>query len=247
MIVFYSYLLIFVVGAFFGWILELFYRRKKHGCWVNPGFLNGPTLPIYGLGFALMHLIASFNYGLDNKFLIIFIQMMISGLGMTLIELFAGIIFIKYMHVQLWDYSKERFNYKGIICLKFSIIWTILGLLFIILVNPFISDIARWFIENVDIVGFFLGMYYGVFIIDFFISLNITEKIKKFAKEHDIIVSYENLKYHIKGKYEELKEKKASFIMPFKTNRVSFKELLEGYLEKHKELRKKGDTDEDDK
>ena len=46
-----SIFILFIIGAILGWILELFYRRfitmKK---WINPGFLKGPYLPIYGIG-----------------------------------------------------------------------------------------------------------------------------------------------------------------------------------------------------
>ena len=43
---------LFFIGSVIGWILELFYRRmissKK---WINPGFLVGPYLPLYGFRF----------------------------------------------------------------------------------------------------------------------------------------------------------------------------------------------------
>ena len=42
---------LFFVGSSIGWVIELFFRRffsaKK---WINPGFLVGPYLPIYGFG-----------------------------------------------------------------------------------------------------------------------------------------------------------------------------------------------------
>ena len=45
-----SFIFIFYIGSTCGWILELFFRRIVHGKWVNPGFLIGPYLPIYGFG-----------------------------------------------------------------------------------------------------------------------------------------------------------------------------------------------------
>ena len=57
---------LFFVGSLTGWVLELFYRRfvsqKK---WVNPGFLSGPYLPIYGFGLVLLYLIASLETRID--------------------------------------------------------------------------------------------------------------------------------------------------------------------------------------
>ena len=48
-------LFMFLIGAIIGYGLEVFYRRffsaKK---WVNPGFMKGPYLPLYGFGLVLM-------------------------------------------------------------------------------------------------------------------------------------------------------------------------------------------------
>ena len=53
---------LFWIGCTVGWIMELFYRRftktnisKK---WMNPGFLIGPYLPIYGFGLCTMYILA---------------------------------------------------------------------------------------------------------------------------------------------------------------------------------------------
>lgn len=37
---------------------------------------------------------------------------------MTLLELVAGLIFVKGFKVRLWDYTNDRGNFKGIICLN---------------------------------------------------------------------------------------------------------------------------------
>ena len=51
---------LFAIGSLIGWIIELFFRRfvsqKK---WMNPGFLTGPYLPIYGFGVLVL-------YGVSN-------------------------------------------------------------------------------------------------------------------------------------------------------------------------------------
>ena len=52
------------MGAVFGWVLEVLYRRffsnaNPERKWINPGFCTGPYLPIYGFGLCLMYLIAS--------------------------------------------------------------------------------------------------------------------------------------------------------------------------------------------
>ena len=62
MAVFYQYLFLFFAGAFAGWIIELFFRRfvsaKK---WINPGFLSGPYLPLYGTGTVVLFAVCSMS------------------------------------------------------------------------------------------------------------------------------------------------------------------------------------------
>lgn len=57
MSLFLKYLFLFFIGSTLGWIVELFFRRIAHKKWVNPGFLIGPYLPIYGFGLCFLTLI----------------------------------------------------------------------------------------------------------------------------------------------------------------------------------------------
>ena len=46
---------LFFFGSFAGWVLELFFRRyfskaNPERKWLNPGFLFGPCVPLYGFG-----------------------------------------------------------------------------------------------------------------------------------------------------------------------------------------------------
>lgn len=75
--------------------------------------------------------------------------------------------------------------------------------------------------------AFVVGLFFGVFIIDFAHSVNLTAKIRAFAKKHDVVVSLEKLKESIKDKFEK-KQKKASFIFPLKTEN-GLKAALESY------------------
>ena len=44
------YSLIFILGGTLGYFIELVFRRIVHKKWINPGFLTGPCLPLYGVG-----------------------------------------------------------------------------------------------------------------------------------------------------------------------------------------------------
>lgn len=83
------------MGALCGWVLELFFRRFAHGKWVNPGFLHGPYLPLYGFGLVLLYLVASIPLdGIAQPWLRYVVLLAIICVVMTAIEYLAGIICI---------------------------------------------------------------------------------------------------------------------------------------------------------
>ena len=145
---------LFFIGSMLGWCIEFFYRHfaSKDKIWVNPGFLLGPYLPLYGFGLCILYLMAL----IDINKILLFIMMAIL---MTIIEYIAGVIFIKGMKVMLWDYSKEKFNFQGIICPKFSFYWALLGAAYYFLIHPHILNALEWLSGNLAfsfVIGSFL-------------------------------------------------------------------------------------------
>ena len=120
---------LFFAGCLIGWGIEVIFRRfepnNKARKWINPGFLIGPYLPLYGFGLCTLYLLAGLEKFIhtDNTALQKFILFLLMAIAMTVIELIAGEIFIVKMHVKLWDYTGNKFNYKGIICPLYSLIW----------------------------------------------------------------------------------------------------------------------------
>jgi uncharacterized membrane protein len=55
-------------------------------------------------------------------------RMILSAIVITLIELCFGLYFNLYLHLHVWDYSTHLIQYKGQICLTFSILWFFLSL-----------------------------------------------------------------------------------------------------------------------
>ena len=150
------------------------------------------------------------------------------GVSVTTIEYIAGIIFIKGMGVKLWDYSEEWANIDGLICPLYALCWTILGAIYYFLVNPYIINSLYW-LENNSTFSFVIGFFFGVLVIDIVYSTQLVVKIRKFAKEKDLIVKYEELKASIVEEALKRKEK-YSFIFAV-TNNVK---KIEGYLNVYK-------------
>lgn len=208
---FFGLLLLFMIGAVAGWCIELVYRRfvssKK---WINPGFLSGPYLPLYGFGACLLYGICSIPMPLWAQ--IIFIVVM-----MTVIEYAAGLIFIKGMHIQLWDYSKEWGNLQGIICPLYSLFWGILGVLFLFFLYPAFNRVIDW-LDATPYFLFAVGLFYGVVAVDVGASFNFALRIKRAIGNIKEAVRYEELKRRIR--IDRRSEHKRSFFwFPFKTDK----------------------------
>lgn len=196
---------LFVIGSLLGWVIELFFRRfvsqKK---WMNPGFLTGPYLPIYGFGVAVLYGVSNIPLGIDSQVLDIIIRVAMIGVGMTLIEFIAGLIFIKGFKIKLWDYSNRKGNIMGIICPIFSLAWLAVGSLYYFLLNPVLVKGISWISENL-IYTYFVGAVIGAMIVDFAYSVHLATKIKEFKELQN--VRFEEFKKAFKKKVNELKNK----------------------------------------
>ena len=202
-----SYLVIistlFVIGSLGGWLIELFFRRfvsqKK---WMNPGFLTGPYLPIYGFGVIVLYAVSNIPLGIDGHVWDVIIRIIIIGVGMTLIEFLAGLIFIKGLGVKLWDYSNRKGNIMGIICPSFSLIWLIVGSLYYFFLNPVLVYSITWIAENL-IYTYFIGAVIGAMIVDFAYSIHLATKLKVFNEYRAL--RFEEFKKEFKNKIKNIK------------------------------------------
>ncbi|MCR4823023.1 MAG: putative ABC transporter permease [Treponema sp.] len=230
---------LFFAGSLIGWGIELFWRRffsknNPEKKWINPGFLNGPYLPLYGLSLVLLFTLSfidvSFMPNDWSQKLLLFLLM---ALAITIMEFIAGLIFIKGMKIKLWDYSKNWLNIKGIVCPQYSFYWVILSGLYYFLVHPRILEWLYWFTDHLAF-SFVVGFFYGVFFIDLCYTLQISTKIRAYAKENQLEIKYENLKEQIRKKNEEFLEKR-KFFFSLKSSRQSIGESLKEIFEdKHK-------------
>ena len=212
---------LFFIGSVGGWILELFYRKIiTNGKWINPGFLVGPYLPLYGFGLCVFYLLSQIQI---NGILLIIIMM----LTVTAIEYIAGLIFIKGMGVKLWDYSNEWGNIDGLICPLYMLLWGVLGAIYYYLINPYIVDSLHWLEDNLAF-SFVIGFFFGIILIDTVYSTQLIVKIRKFAKEKDLIVKYEELKSSIFDQATKTKQK-YSFIFAINNNMKVIEEQLKEY------------------
>lgn len=119
----YQWLAFFYLYCFFGWIFESVYVSLKKRSWINRGFLRIPMLPLYGSG-AVMMLWVSLPVR-DNLFLVYIFGVAAA----TVLEYVTGSMMEQLFKVRYWDYSNQRFQIHGYICLTSSIAWGFLTIL----------------------------------------------------------------------------------------------------------------------
>lgn len=215
---------LFFIGSILGWVLELFFRRyfsdvNKEKKWINPGFCVGPYLPIYGFGLCILYLLARLKNYIPISTVIFkdIIMILIMGISLTILEYIAGYILLKFMNLRLWDYSHQKWNINGIICLTFTIDWTLLSAIYYFLIDPYILDALNWLANNLAF-SFFIGMFFGVFIIDVVHSSELIVKIRQNAIENNIVVRIERLKKQIID-FHVSHNKKYNFFKPLKSDK----------------------------
>ena len=227
-------LILFFSGSVLGWCIETVFRRfspaNKSRKWINPGFLTGPYLPIYGFGITALYILSNLEAiiphpdGIFSKIILILVM----TASMTLLELFAGLIFVCGMNLKLWDYSQKPFNYKGIICLEFSVYWMILSIIYYFFLHERIVLLIDTVATNLP-AAFSIGALMGIFLVDFGYSMHIATKIRSFAAENGILVRYEELKRNICRHAEETKERYC-FIFAF-GSKIPLHEHLTRYVD----------------
>lgn len=213
---------LFWIGSVAGWGMEVLFRRffssaNPERRWINPGFCTGPYLPLYGFGLCILYLIA----GLEQYNMIVSpfwnkaVLFLMMAVCMTAIEYIAGIASLKLANVRLWDYTGLWGNIQGIICPLFSMIWAALGAVYYFLIHPHILSALMWLSNNLAF-SFFIGLFYGVFLVDVAHSAQLVAKLRRYAEENQVIVRYEAIKAEIRRRHEQTR-RKYHFFLPFRT------------------------------
>ncbi len=148
---------IFFIYCFIGWIWETSFVSLRKKKWTNRGFLKGPLIPIYGFG-AIIILV--FTMSFKNNLFLIFILGMI---GATIIEYITGLILIKIFNKRYWDYSEQKLNLNGHICLYTSLAWGFFSILLVKVIHPNINlivlNIPNYIIQITCIILFIIFIY----------------------------------------------------------------------------------------
>lgn len=133
---FYQLLWLYMIYSFIGWCGEVVVAAVKRHRFVNRGAVSGLFCPIYGLGAAV---VAVFFPELKGNPLFLFLGGMVVN---TFVEYVTGRIMEMSLHKKWWDYSDQKFNLGGYVCLKTSVLWGICTVLMIYVLNPVFTGLV---------------------------------------------------------------------------------------------------------
>ena len=235
--------LAFMIYSVLGWIMEITVVGIGTKKIVNRGFLIGPYCPIYGTGSILIILLL-------NKYKGDYLALFILGATVcSILEYLTSYIMEKLFKARWWDYSKDKFNLNGRICLRNAIAFGVLGTVMVEFVNPFVSNL----ISKLDLTEFYIicGVLFVIIMTDLCISFNVMNKVKRFAfeakkdntaeitkkvkqmlAEHNYLTkrlakAYPNLVSMVKSKKEEFSRKKEEVVTKVKEKVETTKKEIE--------------------
>lgn len=148
----------FVLGSLAGYLGETIWYYYLRGHLINrQGVLIGPFSPIYGIGFVMLTILLYRFKNQDWKKI-----WAISAVSLSAFEYLCSYAMEHILGTRAWNYSKQPFNLNGRICLKFTIMWGFLGVLFIKVLYPQFSKAIDRMKSNA---GRILGVSLAVFLL----------------------------------------------------------------------------------
>ena len=180
-----------IIYSFLGWVLESIYKTILQKRFVNSGVIYGPFCLIYGIGALIMYfLLDGFK---DN----IFILFLMATIVMSVWEYLAGFILERIFKVKYWDYSMHRFNFQGRICIRTSLCWGVLGVIFTMWMHPAMIELVGQIPSEV--------LMYTVLVLAVYIITDIIVSSIKVINMEAGIVKLKELEDVVRLKLDELK------------------------------------------
>ncbi len=154
-----KYILLFFFYSAAGWCLESLYCSIGEKRFVNRGFLTGPLCPIYGAA-ALVIIILIYNPFRDNPLAVFVLGIILCDI----VEYVTSYIMEKLFSARWWDYTYEFLNIGGRICLKHTLYWGVISIIFVKTIHPAVENLYNK-IEG-PYLKVVLFVVLGIFILD---------------------------------------------------------------------------------
>jgi uncharacterized membrane protein len=241
-----EYLFLYCFCASGGWCIEVVYRGFRHRKVVNPGFLTGCCLPLYGVGGCVLYFLSGLRFrGLPSEAIRVAIILLLASAVMTLIELIGGLIAVKIFHVRLWDYSGEWMNFQGLICPKFTVFWGLICAVYYFLAYPLLRTVASGVIDLPWLI-LAVGMYVGVFVVDLAHSMRLMQRVRAYALRMRTLIHLDQLKSSAREYYDKENGMRNGKRAPFNFYRMVNRYVYDMQSYREQIHRKWGGKDETD-
>ncbi len=100
-----------------------------------------------------------------------------------ILEYATSYVMEKLFHARWWDYSQNKYNINGRICLETIIPFGILGVILIYIVNPFIFNNLEKIPTNIlNIIAITIA---SLFVIDLIVSLKVISNVRSITAKFD--------------------------------------------------------------
>lgn len=179
-----QWLLFFFFYCLFGWCFESTYVSVKKKQFINRGFLHGPFLPIYGIG-AIGVLFTALPFR-DSPVMVYFVGMLTA----TILEYVTGVVMEALFKVRYWDYSNQKFNFQGHVCLSSSIVW---GFLSLGMIFGFHKPVEQWILSFAP--GF---THTAALVLAVIFAADCALSFKSAFEIRDILVKFQSLKEELR-------------------------------------------------
>ena len=216
-----QWVLFFFIYSFIGWVWECCFVSVRKRRWVNRGFMYGPMLPIYGFG-ALAVLISTIR--VRDSIPLIFLFGMV---GATLLEYVTGAVMERLFNVKYWDYSNQKFNLNGYICLTSSLGWGLFSVLLVKFVHvPIEGAVLK--IPTIIAEGI-------AFVLTVAAAVDVTQSFNDAMDLKRILAQLEESKKQIRKIQEKLKVASEEFVEDYRQRAGEFGEDYRRRVEEHVE------------
>ena len=216
-----QWVLFFFIYSFIGWVWECCFVSVRKRRWVNRGFMYGPMLPIYGFG-ALAVLISTIR--VRDSIPLIFLFGMV---GATLLEYVTGAVMERLFNVKYWDYSNQKFNLNGYICLTSSLGWGLFSVLLVKFVHvPIEGAVLK--IPTIIAEGI-------AFVLTVAAAVDVTQSFNDAMDLKRILAQLEECKKQIRKIQEKLKVASEEFVEDYRQRAGEFVEDYRRRVEEHVE------------
>ena len=169
-----------LIYSFLGWVWESSYVSIKERKLVNRGFVTGPVCTIYGFGAVSVYLILKPVSG--NLFWLYAGGVVVP----TILEYFTAVLMEHIFHTSWWDYSQNKFNFQGRICLGASLGWGIFSIILFYGFQPVVDWIVGLY--SVSVGKLFIGTASLIYAVDFGISFMNAMQIGEKLQHMDTVI-----------------------------------------------------------